>query len=138
MLSRREHTRRELLDKLIQRGFEAVQVEQIIQELNDANLQSDERFATLFAEHRSNKGFGALKIRADLHNRGIDSALAEQTLTNLSIDWVTIAHRVAERKFRQLNGETPNNSELMKCKRFLGSRGFGYAQISDAIKLLIK
>ena len=45
LLSRREHSRRQLFDKLKQRGFEHEDIESALDLLQAENLLNDERFA---------------------------------------------------------------------------------------------
>jgi regulatory protein len=132
LLSRREHTQRELLEKMQRRGFESVICMLVIEQLAEVNLQSDERFAELFAEQRVAKGFGEYKVKADLRDRGVGSALVEQAMACLSVDWVANAQRVAYRKFKDL-GTDFTSKEHLKCRRFLLSRGFSAMQINAAL-----
>ena len=66
LLASREHTKFELYRKLISKGFESCDVVAIIQELEKQGLQSDERFVENYIIVRSKRGFGPLRIEAEL------------------------------------------------------------------------
>lgn len=130
-MSRREHTRRELFDKLFRRGFDADVIENVIVALEDSNLQSDSRFAELYAEQRAGKGYGAHRIRAELRDRGVSAEDSDSAMSTLEVNWVDSAARLIERKF---GAEEPlAGQELLKCKRYLHGRGFTQEQIRTAV-----
>ena len=105
----------ELLDKLAQQG-----------------LQDDERFAMDFVHYRVNKGQGPLKIEQELSLRGIDSELSHELLYSGTIDWLTLACDVRNKKFGQA---LPNDYQnKAKQSRFLYSRGFTGDLISQVLK----
>ncbi len=133
MLSRREHTRRELVDKLGQRGFDLKMVHKTVDDLAEQNLQCDARFANLFTEQRINKGFGPMKIRAQLFDRGVSTEIAEQALMDAEVDWIDCAVRVAQKKFKNLDTKKADLSLLNKCRRYLYSRGFSQDQIREVL-----
>ncbi|MDO6462132.1 regulatory protein RecX [Granulosicoccaceae sp. 1_MG-2023] len=131
MLSRREHTRRELYDKLFRRGFDGDVIEGVIAALEESQLQSDYRFAELYAEQRAAKGYGAQRIRAELRDRGVSGEVCDEAMAVLETDWVANAARMIARKF---GAETAlSGQELLKCKRYLHGRGFSSGQIRAAL-----
>ena len=68
-LARREHTRRELQQKLKRRyadeGLIAIELERLAGE----NLQSDARFAESFVRERANRGHGLIKVQHEMRER---------------------------------------------------------------------
>jgi regulatory protein len=76
------------------------------------------------------KGYGALKIRAELHQRGASSELLAKALREAEIDWFAQAERALEKKWRA--GVPADNAE-QKGMRFLASRGFTGEQAREAI-----
>ena len=116
------------MEKLSSRGFEPALIADVIDELAAKNLQSDERFADLFVEQRINKGFGELKIRAELQDRGVDQAVQNRVFSALDVDWLGVAKNLVSRKYRNRN-LTQSSPDGLKCKRFLYSRGFTAEQI---------
>jgi len=52
LLSRRSHSRKELSRRLVEKGFEEDDIEDVIDELERIGLQSDEEFASMFARSK--------------------------------------------------------------------------------------
>ena len=66
LLSRREHSFKEVIDKLKNRVDSREKLFQELTKLKEENLQSDERFAESYTTSRSVKGFGPEKISFEL------------------------------------------------------------------------
>ena len=71
LLARREHSARELSHKLKSRDYDEVSIQAVIESLIDEGLQSDDRFAEQFTRSRVEKGYGPIRIRQELRERGI-------------------------------------------------------------------
>ena len=124
----REHSQLELERKLLRR-FDPAVVQQVLQDLKQQELQSDARFAEQYVHSRRNKGYGPLRIRSELVERGIDDELIAAWLDATEQDWHAVMLDVAERKF----GSQPpaDHKELAKRGRFLSSRGFPSWMINE-------
>ena len=130
LLARREHSSEELLQKLKRRDFDEAEIRDAISRLKSDNLQSDERFAECFTHQRVNAGYGPLKIRQDLRQKGIAEATIESCLEVYDDEWQQRMVKLRERKF---GVEIPDDYRLkMKQARFLQGRGF----VSDEIMRL--
>ncbi len=131
-LARREYGQRELVNKLTTAGFEAELALQAVERLTGEGLQDDRRFIEGFAQSRIKQGKGPVRLRADLRQRGVDSALIDEVLQVLSPDWLALAREVRRKKF----GSTmPRSfSEKAKQMRFLQYRGFSQAEIESALR----
>ena len=101
LLARREHSRHELVSKLSQRGWERDDVEAVVDALAEQGLQSDQRHAEHYARGRAERGYGPVRIRAELQQRGIDRGLISQVLNGLDIDWLAAADRWYQRRYSQ-------------------------------------
>ena len=99
LLARREHSQRELRDKLLQRGFAADLVEQVVAELAGEGLQSDSRFAEAYLRQRRERGYGPLRIRQDLQQRGIADALITASMAGHERDWPELAWQARRKRF---------------------------------------
>ena len=66
LLSRREHSFKELINKLKDRVDSEEKLFEELTKLKEENLQSDERFAESYTRSRSVKGFGPEKISYEL------------------------------------------------------------------------
>lgn len=128
LLARREHSAHELLTKLTERLPEHSElIPEVLESLQRDQLQSDQRFTEAFVSSRIRKGQGPYRIRQELQQRGIQTAMAEQVLTDCGEDWFKLAADVVGRKY----GQQPCDSfqERARRSRFLQYRGFSGEQI---------
>ena len=99
--------------------------------LSSEGLQSDERFAESFVNHRAGSGKGPLKIQQELQQRGIAKAVIRQYLEACSVDWLSQAETARVKRF---GGSPPSDSmEKSKQSRFLLNRGFSSQLISQLL-----
>ncbi|KAF3983700.1 MAG: regulatory protein RecX [Methylococcales symbiont of Hymedesmia sp. n. MRB-2018] len=122
LLTRREHSQKELRDKLALRGFDHSQTQGVIDALKQQGWQSDQRFFESYARHRIKKGFGPIKIKADIQKHGIQSIDLEAVLLELADDWLEILEQAYSKKYAE--DVMITDSERMKRSRFLLQRGF--------------
>lgn len=122
MLTRREHSARELERKLRNRGFDTAAISAEIGRLAGAGLQSDERFAESYVRERIERGDGPRKIQAALAERGISSQAIEAALAPFSDQWMDRAADAAARRFGTSAPDTAR--ERARRARFLEQRGF--------------
>ncbi len=122
LLSRREHSRRELRLKLQLREHADECIEPALDRLSAEGYLSDRRFAEAYAAERVGKGFGPRRIEAELGERGIDTAGIAAALAPFADCWSGLLTDLATRRF----GELPPASrrEWQKRARFLEARGF--------------
>src|SRR3546814_21124082 len=78
LLARREHGRVELARKLRQRGAPPELIEQALDRLCEQGLLSESRYLESFVRSRANAGYGPLRIREELAQRGLARADIEQ------------------------------------------------------------
>jgi regulatory protein len=132
LLARREHSRRELMRKLATRGFPDDVVTHALDELERTGALADERFTDSFVRSRVAKGQGPQRIRAELAQRGIADADADEVLRGTDVDWLETI-RAARRK--RFGPELPRDyAERARQARFLQYRGFNGEQIRAALE----
>lgn len=132
LLARREHSRKELRDKLLAR-CESVDLDAVLDELESKGYQSDQRFTESFIRMRIGQGQGLIKIRFELQRKGIDSELIVSSFELADIDWFALAAEMYARKYRA--ALVPHDyKEKSKRMRFMSQRGFNAAQINFAIE----
>lgn len=132
LLARREHSRQELQRKLARRfAVDAEVIFSVINQLTQEGLQSDQRLAEALLRYRSNRGQGPLKIKAEMREKCIESALIEQIFDEANIDWFDLALRVLEKRYGK--GSAVDASERAKRTRFLQQRGFSFDQIQTVM-----
>lgn len=122
-LARREHLCQELKQKLQKRFPDPPLIDSVLQELENENLQSDQRYVESYIRHRSTRGYGPDRVRQELRQRGADSSLVEQEMGVAEVDWRQLARDTRLRKF---GSEAPADfAERARQLRFLQYRGFG-------------
>lgn len=126
LLSRREHSQKELLDKLALRGFQRDEVEPVIHEMAEQNWQNDERYAESYVRQRITVGYGPIRIKFELQQRGIDHADLDAQADEQG-GWQNLLMNVYRNKYGEETALTQN--EWLKRSRFLQQRGFSYENI---------
>lgn len=126
LLARREHSQKELLNKLLVKGFDKDEILAVIEELVLQGWQSDSRYAESYARHRIQKGYGPAFIAYELRKNGVDADLddiAQKTVGS----WMELLEQVYSKKY----GHDPimDRNEWAKRSRFLMQRGFSGTMI---------
>lgn len=122
ILARREHTRLELTRKLKAKDFFDGEIEELLEVLIHESLQSDERYTESYVNMRRRRGYGPLKIKLELQQRGISSELVDAYVEFNDEVWFDTACQAYEKKFAAKVLDSAN--ERAKRMRFLQSRGF--------------
>ena len=131
LLSRREHSRQELIRKLIQKGFCAKELPPILDELENEGLLNEQRFIGSFIRSRRARGFGPLKICAELREHGINRDLWQSNEEWQEELWQNSATILCAKRFGFVVEKTPE--ERMRQSRYLQQRGFTSQQIKIAL-----
>jgi len=133
-LARREHSRQEVRQKLVRRYGARADLDPLLDELEEAGLLSDRRFAESLTRMRSGRGYGPLRVRAELTAKGVRSAAVEQALQEEKPDWLQLAREALRKKF----GTQPATDRESRARqyRFLAQRGFSSEQINGALASL--
>ncbi len=130
LLARRDFASGELASKLCERGFDATLVEQLVAQFQERGLLDDERFAGHFVAYHAGRGQGPMRIRRELADLGVESALIEAALA-AGPDWQALAREVRRRRF---GAEIPGDwAEKSRQSRFLQYRGFSNDHIRHAV-----
>ena len=123
LLARREHSRRELRDKLKRRYDAPDLIDETLDRLADENLQSDQRFTESFLRQRMSRGHGPVRIRQEARQKGISDTEIRAAMEAEQPDWFTLAKETYQRKFGALPAE--DIKEKARRSRFMQYRGFG-------------
>ncbi|WP_339462075.1 recombination regulator RecX [Pseudomonas sp. EA_105y_Pfl2_R69] len=122
LLARREHGRVELTRKLRSRGAADELIEAALDRLAEEGLLSEARYLEAFVGYRARAGYGPLRIREELTQRGLARSDIEQALRDSGIDWREQLEDTWRRKFA---GELPADArERARQGRFLSYRGY--------------
>lgn len=131
LLARREHSRVELQRKLLQRYNDYVLVEQVLDRLASENLQSDQRFSESYVRHRSQGGYGPVRLRQELRERGVSDLMLNESIQANSEHWFAVARQVKCKKFGE--ALVVDLKQKARQARFLQYRGFSSAHIKSAL-----
>lgn len=131
LLTRREHSAKELRDKLAQKFNDMAAIEAVIARLQEVGLQSDARYTELFVRHKTNTGKGPFFIRQLLSAKGINAQLMNEYLDTSFEYWLPYAREAYQRKYR--DKPIRDYAERSKRQRFLMSRGFSQDVISQVL-----
>jgi regulatory protein len=125
LLTARARTRAELRQRLEERGFEAGAVAETLDRLERVGLVDDRALAETVAEGRAERGLDAPAIAAELRDRGVDPAVAEQA-AHAAVPPEARAdrcRRVAQARLAQLDG-LPAKTQLRRLASYLARRGY--------------
>ena len=130
LISRREHSRYELMQKLNKRYPETRPlIEEVLDKLIVNNILDDERFADMYINSRARKGFGPKKIEMELNSKHVESFIISSSLEAYD-NWIENAKKELLKKFK---GIVPTDYQSkIKQKQFLFNRGFS-TQIIDKV-----
>jgi len=130
LLTRREHSKKELARKLAARGIEADDAQAAIEKLAGNGWQDDGRFAAILLRARARNGCGPVRIRAELATHGLDREVVEAALVAFDGDWAENARDVVRRRF----GEQVFSDRGLRRKAadFLFRRGFASEHVRAA------
>jgi|TARA_B100001094_G_C18196276_1_gene811387 regulatory protein len=132
LLSRREHSKYEIFNKLKYRVESEEELNKEIHKLTEENLQSDLRFSESFIRSRYNSGFGPVRIKYDLSSRKVLLNIIEKAFEEVSLDW---EEKLLKENLKKYGEMPPSNlKELSKRLKFFTQRGFE----QDIIRKLIK
>ncbi len=132
LLARREHGRVELTRKLRQRGASIELIETALERLAQEGLLSEARYLEAYIAHKGRAGYGPLRIREELSQRGLSRGDIEQALAASAIDWFEQLQQLWRRKFA---GQYPRDArERAKQGRFLAYRGYSMELIGRLLR----
>ena len=132
LLTRREHSRKELVRKLTSRGMDAAEVESAVDRLAGDGWQDDGRFAQSLVRARCSGGYGPVRIRAELATHGLDRDATAHALASFDGDWAEVASDLVRRRFGPVASFDLNRRR--KAAEFLLRRGFDRAAVQAVLR----
>lgn len=131
LLAQREHGRVELARKLRRRGASPELIDSALDRLMEEGLLNEFRYLEAFIASRARAGYGPLRIREELAQRGLPRPAIEQALGECGVDWAEQMNELWQRRF----GVRPQDQkERARQGRFLAYRGFAMEQISRLLR----
>jgi regulatory protein len=132
LLSRREHSHRELVRKLAARGVEPEEAQAAVARLREDGWQDDARFAESLVRSRAGSGYGPVRIRAELATHGLDESMVASALAAFAGDWLENARDLVRRRIGAcIDGDL---SLQRRASELLYRRGFTADQVRMAVR----
>ena len=130
LLALRDHSEKELLQKLRQKGF-ADGAEEAMEKLKSYGYLDDSRFALRFAQELQRvKHYGKKRIEQELYRKGVSRDVVSDTLEQLSFDEDALTALIERRYLRQLDTE----KGVQKTVAALQRMGYSFGEIRDALQ----
>jgi regulatory protein len=133
LLTRREHSRKELVRKLADRGVDGGEAAAVVGKLAEAGWQDDARFAQSMLRSRASAGYGPAYIRAALGTHGLDAGLIAAAFEAHEGDWTENARDLVAR--RHPAAHAGDREAQRKAADFLLRRGFSMEQVRAALRM---
>lgn len=130
LLSRREHSRAELQNKLSAHAETQFELDALLDSLQERGWLSEARFAQTIVNMRRAR-FGAARIAHELRQKGVNAELVDAHAIKLRETELEAVRNVWQKKF----GKRPrNNEERGRQVRFLQNRGFASEVIFQLLR----
>ncbi len=136
LLSYRDHSRREMSGKLVQKGYSDDLAAKVCDYLEERGYIDDAQFASRFCQELLNtRHIGPIQIRSKLIQRGIAAALVEDLLAKISADDILRHCQIQyDQKIRKLSKSSSAAERRDKMYRFLTQKGFAWDSISEIFR----
>ena len=131
---RREHSLQELVQKVSAKGFAEHDIMPVLAELTEQGLQSNARSSESYARSRVHKGFGPLRIQAELQQRGAGDCYFDMAVEDIAGSWQLLLEQVYSKKYGV--EKVLDMKEKVKRSRFLQQRGFSGDMVRHLFKKL--
>jgi len=135
LLDSRAMSRKELIDKLVQKGEDRERATAVADWLVDMGQLCEAEYAGSIVRHYAAKGYGRKRIEQELWRRGVEKELWEQALHEMPTDTDETIDRFIETKLR---GEIPDRKEEKRVTDALMRRGYGWDEIRLALRRYVE
>jgi len=136
LLARRDHSLKELRQKLLIRKISSAEADAVLQRLAAGGLLDDGRYARKSAFHLSaEKLLGPRRVREELSRKGIAPELLAEAAKDAEREFPPEERlkRLAQSKLKQRTLSELSPPEQKKLARFLYQRGFFWGDIREFI-----
>ena len=130
ILNRRAMSRRELLEKLVQKGETKEAAEAAVAWIAEMRLLDDEGYAEEIVRHYAAKGYGQKRIEQELWRRGIEKDLWSTALEAMPEEDDSLDRFIASK----LRGSDPDKKEEKRLADALARRGYSWDEIGAGIR----
>ncbi|MHB0936844.1 MAG: regulatory protein RecX [Armatimonadota bacterium] len=122
VLGYRARSEKEMRQKLQRKGFSALVTDRTLMQLTRLELLDDREFTRSWVTNRT--GYGPVRLKYELRQKGIDADLAEESITALRSedDDFATAWRLARKA--QRDNAVRDRAALLRLRQMLLRRGF--------------
>ena len=132
-LARREHSQKELRDKLRRQGHEAEAIEEALTYAIEAGYQSDARYAASMVRYKGGR-MGERKMRLLLNQQRLAPDVVAQAMGEAAPE----IQRAIDTLQGRFGSKAPTPELRKKATQFMMGRGFGYEAIRNAWKVVFE
>ncbi|MBW4827734.1 MAG: RecX family transcriptional regulator [Clostridiaceae bacterium] len=137
-LSHRSRTEKEIVDKMIKKGFDEEVINETLAYLKKYNFIDDRRFAEIYTEEKIRlKKLGSYRIKHELQNKGVDESIASEIVEKYSDNEYERAMELATKKVKSYKNDD-KNAIYRKLGGYLQRRGYSFECVSKVLKELVK
>ena len=129
MIASRPLSKRELQKRLVQKGSDAADAEAAVEWLEELGAVDDEAYAAALARHYCSRGYGAARVREELHRRGVPRELWDDALSQMSDSRETLDALIQKKK----RGDLADPKERKRVCDALLRRGFSWSEVRAAL-----
>ncbi len=130
LLSRRDHSKKELADKLKQKGY-GNDFEEVFEKLESYGYLDDERFARNYVKQLIDfKAFGKMRLKQELIKKGIDRDLISEILEEIEPDEDALVRLIERKYMRNLTDE----KGIKRTFNTLVRLGYSYSEIKSVLR----
>ena len=132
MLGHRPMSRKEVTDRLKQKGTAENTADNTADWLESIGALNDEEYARQIVRHYSAKGYGAGRIKDEFYKRGVPRKLWDDALADIPDSGDTVYKLLLSK----IKSEEPDRDEITKAANALYRRGFSWDEIKRAVNKL--
>lgn len=118
-----------LRDKLTDKGHAEDAADYAVAWMTEHGLLDDEKFAESTVRAYGRRGYGTMRIRQELHRRGVEREAADEALNEYEPDMDAMRALLDKR----LRGDLSDKKEVNKAIAALQRRGFRWEEIRRAL-----
>ena len=137
IISLKAYSKKELLDKLLKKGFDKTVSYETVNELEDLGYLNDQEYANLYISYAKEKLWGKEKVKYELSKKGIKQEIINECL--LDLDNNDLLYEILNLIKTKYKGEDfSNHKTRAKITRFILQRGFNFDFANKCINHLTK
>ena len=129
MIASRPLSKKELQKRLVQKGSDAGDAQDAVQWLEELGAVDDEAYAATLVRHYSSRGYGAARVREELHRRGVPRELWDEAIAQIPDSSETL-DALIQKKTR---GDLADPKERKRVCDALLRRGFSWSEVRAAL-----